>query len=248
SATALLGAPGQGNYAAANAFQDALAHYRKLKNLPALSINWGPWGEVGMLKGLQTQDQQRVLKLGWKQIELRQGLTLFKSLLSQGVTQIGALDLNWTQYWQNSLTSITPAFLSGLKAQTVSPTTTSKTQSFVEQLAQLNLSERQTTLQNYLHDKVKAVLGLNSHIEQRRRFFDLGLDSLMSVELKNRLEADLKKSLSSTLVFDYPTLEDLHIHIMNDIIPELFIEEKDQSMDCDIAELLARELAELSGS
>ena len=69
----------------------------------------------------------------------------------------------------------------------------------------------------------------------------------MSVELKNRLEHDLKKTLSSTLVFDYPTLEDLHGHITQDVIPELFIKDKNQFMDGDITELLARELAELIG-
>ncbi|GDX84812.1 hypothetical protein LBMAG43_08540 [Methylococcaceae bacterium] len=247
SATALLGAPGQGNYAAANAFQDALAHYRKLKNLPALSINWGPWGEIGMLKDLQVQDQQRVLKLGWQQIELQQGLALFESLLPQTVTQIGALDLNWMQYWKNSLTAITPEFLSDLKAQTASQLVAIKTESFIEQLTALNLSERHSALQDYLHDKVKSVLGLKTTILKRHRFFDLGLDSLMSVELKNRLEHDLKKTLSSTLVFDYPTLEDLHGHITQDVIPELFIKDKNQFMDGDITELLARELAELIG-
>jgi acyl carrier protein len=199
-----------------------------------------------MLKGLQVQDQQRVLKLGWNQIQLPQGLALLESLLPQAVTQIGALDLNWTQYWQSSLTAITPAFLSDLKAQTASPIIVTKTQSFIELLTELNLSERPSTLQNYLHDKVKSVLGLNTTIEIRRRFFDLGLDSLMSVELKNRLEHDLKKPLSSTLVFDYPTLEDLHTHIMSDVIPEWFVEEENQFMAGDIAELLARELAELS--
>jgi myxalamid-type polyketide synthase MxaB len=246
SATALLGAPGQGNYAAANAFQDALAHYRKMKNLPALSINWGPWGEVGMLKSLQTQDQQRVLKLGWKQIELKQGLALFESLLPQAVTQIGALDLNWMKYWQSSLSVITPAFLLDLKQKTASPIVAQKNQSLMDQLAELHFSERHSTLQHYLHDKVKSVLGLNTTIEDRRRLFDLGLDSLMSVELKNRLEHDLKKTLSSSLVFDYPTLGDLQRHITEDVIPELFIEDKNQFMDGDIAELLVRELAELN--
>jgi len=109
--------------------------------------------------------------------------------------------------------------------------------------------ERKAVLQNYLHDKVSLVLGISSGIEKRRRLFDLGLDSLMSVELKNRLEADLTKPLSSTLIFDYPTLEDLHDHIVSDILPEWFVEEQMQfSVDGDIAELLARELADLSAS
>jgi acyl carrier protein len=247
SATALLGAPGQGNYAAANAFQDALAHYRKLQNLPALSINWGPWGEVGMLKGLQTQDQQRVLKLGWQQIKPQQGLAALAALMADTLTQAGVLDLNWTQYWQQSLSAITPAFLSGLKK----PITAAKSVSFVDQLNGLSLAERKAALQHFLHDKDASVLGLTTPIEQRRRLFDLGLDSLMSVELRNRLEAELKKPLSSTLVFDYPTLEDLQDYLMADILPDWFTEQVPQApveaeFESDIAELLARELAELS--
>jgi len=251
SATALLGAPGQGNYAAANAFQDALAHYRRMQGLSALSVNWGPWGEVGMLKGLQAQDQQRVLKLGWQQIKPQQGLSTLSALMTQSVIQAGVLDLNWTKYWQQSLTTITPAFLSGLKEQVaVAFAAVTRNVGFIEQLDGLSLLERKTVLQNYLHDKVSLVLGISSGIEKRRRLFDLGLDSLMSVELKNRLEADLKKPLSSTLIFDYPTLEDLHDHIVSDILPEWFVEEQMQfSVDGDdIAELLARELADLSAS
>ncbi|MGZ5629168.1 MAG: SDR family NAD(P)-dependent oxidoreductase, partial [Methylobacter sp.] len=218
SATALLGAPGQGNYAAANAFQDALAHQRKLQGLPALSINWGPWGEVGMLKGLQAQDQQRVLKLGWQQIKPEQGLATLKALMSEAVTQAGVLDLDWSKYWQQSLTEITPAFLSGLKQQTAAPAAASKSLGFIDKLDGLSLPERKAALQRFLHEKVASVLGLTTTIEQRRRLFDLGLDSLMSVELKNRLDNAIAKKLRSTLIFDYPTLEALSKHLAEQVL------------------------------
>ena len=74
SAAAMLGSPGQGNYAAANAFLDALAHQRRAAGLPATSINWGPWSGSGMAARLDHRDQARLTEAGWRMIEVQQGM------------------------------------------------------------------------------------------------------------------------------------------------------------------------------
>ena len=78
----LFGSPGQGNYAAANAFLDGLAHYRHCLGLPALSINWGRWADVGMASKLSNQDQQRWVALGMNSIKPVQGMQALQQLIS----------------------------------------------------------------------------------------------------------------------------------------------------------------------
>ncbi|MEK7324228.1 MAG: SDR family NAD(P)-dependent oxidoreductase, partial [Chloroflexota bacterium] len=97
SASSLLGSPGQGNYAAGNAFMDALAHYRKAQGLPALSINWGAWSEVGMAASLESQDQRRWAAQGMGAMTPEQGLAVFGQLLDAAeAAQIGVLPINWS--------------------------------------------------------------------------------------------------------------------------------------------------------
>ena len=102
SAAALLGSPGQANYAAANAFLDALAHHRRAQGLPALSINWGPWAEVG-LAAAQANRGQRLARAGWRSLTPAQGLASpGPAARSAGATQVAAMTFN-LRHWRQLL-------------------------------------------------------------------------------------------------------------------------------------------------
>ena len=193
SVASLLGSPGQSNYAAANAFLDSLMQQRRQLGLPGLSINWGPWAEVGMAAHLQGRLQQQGLTL----ITPQQGQLFFHYLLRQPVAQVGVIPLQR----QQPVSQPKPVAIGAL-------------------LADLAAAERPAYLDRYLRAEIGAVLGLRDEtiIDERTRLFDFGMDSLMAVELKNRIEAGLRCSVRATLLFDYPTIEVLIPYLLNDVL------------------------------
>ena len=98
SMAAILGAPGQANYSAANSFMDALVHYRRGLGLPGLSINWGGWGAVGMTARLDTVNQKRLESSGVTLIETERGMQALESLLSESLSQVAVLPVNWSKF------------------------------------------------------------------------------------------------------------------------------------------------------
>ncbi|WP_226594929.1 SDR family oxidoreductase, partial [Microseira wollei] len=97
SVAALFGSAGQGNYAAANAFMDGLAHYRQAMGLPGLSINWGPWANVGMAASLESRSRDRIQTMGMAAIPVERGLVALEQLLNQSASQVGVMPINWSQ-------------------------------------------------------------------------------------------------------------------------------------------------------
>ena len=215
SATALLGAPGQGNYAAANAFQDALAHYRKSKHLPALSINWGPWGEVGMATRLSENANKQWQAQGIFSLSTQSALQTFQPILRKNASQVALIQIDWMRFSQNYPSALLHEFIRVQTPQKL-------VESFVEQLNSQPAEQQRNFLNEWLREQVCAVLELpkSTAIESRQRLFDFGLDSLMAVELKNRLDKATSKKLRSTLIFDYPTLETLSQHLADQLLNE----------------------------
>src|SRR4026209_1532215 len=109
SAATIFSNPGQGNYVAANAFLDALAHYRRAKGLPALSVNWGPWSEVGMASHL---NQDRLQARGMGSISPEKGVQAFEMLLNHPSPQIAVMPINWTKWARLSSVSTVSSLLS----------------------------------------------------------------------------------------------------------------------------------------
>jgi len=224
SAASLLGSPGQGAHVAANSFLDALAHHRHAKGSPALSINWGPWAEVGSAAGTQAQRQMQQKGIG--AIAPRQGIQALSQLLSQtltqpNLTQVGVIPINWPQFQQQGIKS--DLFFSNFTERTDSAQSldnhsqSSKESHWLNQLNQLPPRRRSAFLTEVLQAAVSKVLGLSKHkqVEPTASFFDLGMDSLMAVELKNQIDTQLGQPISSTVIFEYPTLQTLSAHLVD---------------------------------
>ena len=213
STTALLGSPGQGNYAAANAFLDGLAHYRRAHNLPALSINWGPWLEVGGAARMGVGAEMASRGLGG--ITPEQGLNSLELLLRQQATQVGVVNLNvqqWIKFQPRTAETLSQtlfASLVGSEQPQASSQIGSKASAptLRDLLAKESPGGRRSRLEFYLRDRVAEVLGLSvDRINLKTTFLgNLGFDSLRSLELRNRLEIDLGLTLSATLIWNYPT-------------------------------------------
>ena len=237
SIASLLGSLGQGNYAAANAFMDALAHYRQAKGLPGLSINWGPWGTTGMAANLNDNHRTRLAAMGMNSIAPEQGLQVLEQLLVQSIPQVGVLSVDWSVFQQKSSITHQQALLSELLEETVSPEQVKQTEKqqhykLLERLKVAHFSERQNILIPHLQAEVVNVLGLDSSQlpELDLGFAAMGMDSLMTVELKNRLETHLETSLPVTLAIEYPTINKLFQYISEEVMAWEPLEEEQSNL------------------
>ena len=223
SVASLLGSPGQGNYATANSFLDALAHYRKLQGLAALSINWSPWSQTGMAASLGSLGEQRWASMGVKVIAPQQGLQILRKIFNQSFTQVGIIPVNWSKFFQHFTGNSEGSLLAKIAGNTqivnqIKPTV--QQAEIIHKLQSTAVNQRKIVLIEEIKKEVATVLGLelSRQIEPQIGFFDMGMDSLMALQLKNNLQVKLGYSLSSTLTFEYPNIEILSDYLLQDII------------------------------
>jgi NADPH:quinone reductase-like Zn-dependent oxidoreductase/acyl carrier protein len=218
SISSVLGSVGQGNYAAANAYLDALAHLRQAQGLPALSINWGPWSDVGMFASLSAHDQQRRLAQGMQTISAGHGAQVLSRLLSADAAQLMALSIDWRKY--DTASPLLAEIRRDLQPIESAPTAVPAADVLIR-LQAAPPNQRRAQLLGYARAQAIKVLGLSaSHaIDPRQPLRELGLDSLMAVELRNALGAGLKRSLPATLLFDYPALDMLTDFLAGELWP-----------------------------
>ncbi|MFB1483785.1 SDR family NAD(P)-dependent oxidoreductase [Corallococcus sp. RDP092CA] len=198
SAASLLGNAGQGNYAAANAFLDGLVAYRRSLGLPGLGINWGPWAGAGMAANLGVRDRARWEHLGIRALTPTEGMRAFEVLLASERAQVAVLPRQRRP------------------AQVPRGTASSQpTRTLEAQLAGLAPQEAERELMEVLQAEAARVLALSpgQAAPTDQSLFELGLDSLMALELRNHLQARAGKPLSSTLLFDHPSLDELMTHL-----------------------------------
>ena len=194
SAGSLIGQPGQGNYAAANSFLDALAHHRKAQGLPALSINWGAWAELGFAETEGGRSlTRRLALLGIRSMPPKLALEVMQRLLRETATQVVSLPVNWSKYHEFYGVGSEPPLLSDLaNEEAFVPSPAAHPGEKRSAILDAAPAERAQLLQVYVTEQVARVLGLSpSQLDIQQPLTNLGLDSLMAVELKNRISADL---------------------------------------------------------
>ncbi|MFC8906831.1 SDR family NAD(P)-dependent oxidoreductase, partial [Micromonospora sp. NPDC057140] len=215
SIAATLGSPGQGNYAAANAFLDALAQHRRARGLPATSIGWGMWATTStMTAHLDRDDAQRLRRLGMTGLTAAEGAALLDAATARALPAIAAARLRITGDAGQVPPILRLLARTGGRRQAGGPSGGTGT-SWPERLAGLARGEARRLLVELVCGQAAAVLGHASvlAVAGGRAFKELGFDSLTSVELRNRLAAATGLRLTATLVFDYPTPERLAEHL-----------------------------------
>lgn len=220
SMASLVTMPGQGNYAAANVFLDALAHYRRSLGLPALSVNWGPWAEVGhATTEYGRHAHARLAQLGIDAIALRLGLQLLGTLMGQSQPQVAIAQVDWNKFFRADSAAAHSPFLSDQVRNAATPVTPTEETDLLKLLRALPKAERVDALMTSLSDLITKALKLegSERLAPRQGLFELGLDSIVALQLKSQLELSLGQSFRATLFFTYPNIESLAEYLLSEL-------------------------------
>ncbi|WP_338785576.1 type I polyketide synthase [Streptomyces sp. DG1A-41] len=223
SAAGVLGAPGQANYAAANAFLDGLARHRRTRGLAGLALAWGPWAlpdgsGAGMAGAARLH---RMTDGGVVALTTERGLELFDAAVTRSAAAPGEaetllvpLPTDPARLRAASEAPSLPRLLRSLAPGTAAPTTR-----HTETAGGLPGSDAQSDLNSLVRAAVAGVLGFapSDAVDDDASFPELGIDSLTAVELRNRLEAITGLRLSATVVFDHPTFDTLLGHLRTEL-------------------------------
>lgn len=213
----LLGSVGQqlSGYSMANAYLDGLAHHRQALGLPALSLDWGDWAEIG-LRTRSVQAGQRLLPESWT-LTPEQGLAALSQVIDQR-GQIAVLPVPWSDFFDLFPQDRTRPFLKKLTPQAttaqLSPTALTKN------WEALPPSTRLQALKTHVQEQVAQVMGVSSSasIDSHRGLFEMGMDSLMALEVKSRLETSIGEAIPAVVAFEHPTVEALTTHLAESIL------------------------------
>ncbi|MFF4324747.1 type I polyketide synthase [Streptomyces sp. NPDC001568] len=233
SVAGCFGAAGQANYAAANAFLDALAHHRTARGLAASSLAWGLWATAdGMAGALDEADLTRMARSGVAALAPDEGLALFDTSRTLEDAVLVPMRIEPAALRAQAAEGTLPPLLRGLvrtparraaptTGRAASPAAGEATGSLQERLAGLPAAERDQALNELVRTQVAAVLGHGTadDVDADRGFLDLGFDSLTAVDLRNRLTAASGLRLPVTLIFDYPSPAALAAYIAERTAP-----------------------------
>ncbi|MFE3140806.1 SDR family NAD(P)-dependent oxidoreductase [Streptomyces scopuliridis] len=222
SIAALFGSAGQGNYAAGNAFLDALMERRRAEGLPGVSLAWGPWDQSGGMTGtLSGADAERMARAGVPALSVELGVALFDAALATGDAVVAPVRLDLPVLRaQGEVPPLLRSLIRSRSRRAAAVAGSATAAGLVERLAGLTAVERQEVLLDLVRGQVALVLGHadGNAVNPGRAFRELGFDSLTSVELRNRLNTVTGLRLPATMVFDYPTVETLVGHLLDELL------------------------------
>jgi acyl transferase domain-containing protein/acyl carrier protein len=228
SVSSLLGSPGQSNHAAANAFLDQLAHYRRRQGRPAISINWGAWTEVGAAAARGVAE--RIAGHGIAAFSPTEGLRAYDRILQSDLTQVGVAPIDWQIFATEYLHGRVPPFLTEVvgaggrgaarpRARAEGEPAASA-DGLLHELERAAPPKRRQLLAAHIERCAVRVLGLNRErpLDRRVPLAEMGLDSLMAVELRNALASAVGRPLPATLLFDYPTVDGIAAFLAAEVL------------------------------
>ena len=228
--SSLWGIQETGSYTAANTFLDALAHHRWAQGLPALSINWGTWSEVGAAVRYNLGD--RLAMQGFGSIAPQQALALFGRVLQHNAAQIGVMAVDWPKFLGRFPAGSIPPFFFEL-ARKIRPRGSDKSSSaksvqLLRQLREASPGQRQELLEHYLKQKIAQVLNLDiDQVTEDRDLVQLGMDSLIFLDLTQILGKELQIKIVLHKVFENSTVRALAKRFANDILSEKAVADSD---------------------
>ena len=218
SVASLLGSPGQSNYATANAFLDGLSAYRRARGLPSLSINWGPWSGAGMAASEGLDDQLRAR--GMEPLPPREALDALGSLLRQPSAQVAVMHADWP-VMARVMSGRAPTLLQDVMHEAATGDEAEADEvdhEFRTELEQLADDKRIERLADYFAHELARIMGLDvSDMDPRKPLEELGMDSLLAMELRMNLERSLAISLPMAAFLDRPTVTSLAEHAAREL-------------------------------
>lgn len=217
SLSTVFGSAGQGNYVAANACLDALAHYRRSLGLAATSIGWGAWGEIGM--ATRSDVISRSSTRGVRVISPEDGLEILGQVLADGATHVAVAPIDWgviaRQFAADPIPSILQRLVSAAMPTSREDRTVSR-DAAPQLLDGLDPADRLAKLTRIVRTELATVLALGgaaASVTDDQSFTSLGLDSLTAMEMRNRLQAKLGRPVAATAAFAWPTIAELAHHL-----------------------------------
>ena len=244
STASLLGSLGQANHTVANTFLDSLAYYRQAHGMPGLSINWGGWAEIGA--AARQSEEEHIGMNGMGSIPPAQGLQLLKQLLYTSKAQVGVFPMSWSEFPDQFSSS---PFLMQMKSESAIQNKVEQGK-FLRQLETAPVNDRRSLLVAHVRSQATRILGLNTNeiLDVKEGFFELGMDSLTSMDLRSNLQNSLACFLPTTSIFNNPTVESLVDHLIHEVLTldfapvatmDLFEELEEESSETDELEGLS---------